>query len=145
MALATISVNVLPDEHLKISSVKKSNWLFPFTPIGKKAMNKPDTLDALDMICNFNKGELFLLKEIKDGMQRNHAVVLKKSNYALTDARKITKAINSFIKLGILKRVKREYYLVNPYFLVPNKDDQLMIKMTWDTTQPPVKKLKVIP
>lgn len=131
MALTTVSVNLNPDEFLEVSSRKQSPWLIPFTPIGKSSMRNRECIDALDVICTFNSKELFLLKLIKERIDVSNEVYLKKQTFTEGDSRKITSAMKSLINRGLVKRIKREHYMINPYFLVPPKDKQQVLLNQW--------------
>ena len=131
MNTTQVQINLNRDERLVLSKERKSKWLVPFTPIGKAIMQNPDSIDALELICSFNKGELALLKVLKDGLDRYHQVTIQKSNLSLGDNRKLTQAIKSFIKKGLLKRIRREVYMVNPFFLVPASNSQELLILEW--------------
>ena len=133
MAITTLTVNHDITEGIALTKYKKSQWLFPFTPIGKLSMRNPECIDALDIICNFTKHELTLLLKVKQEITPHHKVIIIKNNLTSKENRQLTSAIHLWIKKGILKREKKEHCLVNPYFLVYSKtDDQLLIKQEWD-------------
>ena len=134
MANTTLTVNHDSSENIVISKQQKSKWLFPFIPIGNSSMRNPECIDALDVICSFNKQELLLLSIIKNQITPEHKVIIVKGQFDSSDNRKITSAINSWIKRGILKRERKEHYMVSPYFLVPSKAiEQPTIKQEWDS------------
>lgn len=132
MAITELAVNISKDETLVIYKKDKTKYIVPFQPIGERNVKKPYSMNGLDIVCEFNKGELFLLKIVKDGMDQNHIVKIKKSDYSPTDQRKITQAIKSFMKKELIHRTKREHYFVNPWFLAPRSaEDQQKITTAW--------------
>lgn len=132
MSQTEIRINIPEDKVLSLSTSKKSKWLFPFTPVGKISMKNPNTLDALDIICKFNVGQLFLLKIIKDNIDKTNEVTISKSGMSLAVQRKVTSAMQSFIKMNLAVRIKREHYLINPYFLIPYVDYHQVILDKWE-------------
>ena len=132
MLQTEVRINIPEDKVLSLSTSRKSKWVFPFTPIGTISMKNPNTLDALDIICRFNTGQLFLLKLIKENISKTNEVTISKAKLSLTDQRKITSAMQSFIKMHLAVRLKREHYLVNPYFLIPYVDYHQVVLDAWE-------------
>ena len=133
MALTKLTVNHDNNEYLEVHRKKLSDWKIPFTPIGNKSMKNPECIDALDVICDFNSKELFLLKIIKDKINKDNELFLYKKSFDIGDNRKITTAMKSLINRGLVARIKREHYMVNPYFLVPKKEYQDLLLEKWHT------------
>lgn len=133
MHTSLINVKLKKGEDIVLSAQTKAKWLFPYKAIGSKSMKNKDTIDALDMICKFNKGELRLLKIIKDEINPNtNRLSIKRSGYGASDMQTISSAIRSCINKKILKRVSRELYIVNPYFITPDRDYQAPILDDWN-------------
>ena len=126
MSQSTIQVNLAPQDEVIIKTVKKSRWLFPFIPMGVKSMRNPNTIDGLDVIVLFSKPELALLKVVKDGINKDHTINIKRAS------KQEARAIASWIKKGLLFRLRRENYMVNPYFLTPPIDKHEDILETWN-------------
>lgn len=127
MITTELSVNHTSEEDVIIRKIKKDKWIFPFTPLGKKSMRDTNSLDAVDTITFFTKGELLLLREVKNNINKLHEVKLNSPD------RCIATAIRSWIKKGLIKRIKREHYIVNPYFITPSLEYQQTIKDKWLT------------
>jgi hypothetical protein len=132
MPITTLSVNLNPNEDLVVRTQEKSKWLIPFTPIGKHSMRNPDSIDALDVICKFNTRELYLLSEMRANLNPTYKFTIKRKDYSPTDYRRLTTAVRSFLTLGLIKRIKREQYMINPYFLVPSLDKQKDLIQEWE-------------
>lgn len=133
MAHTKVTVNLPKNIDLHLSTKAKAKWLFSFTPLGTKNMSKPDSLDSLDVICQFNKAELHLLKLIKDNINKHNIAVLKRSTLTKSDQRKLDTSLKAFTQKGLIKRIQKEHYLVNPYFLVPNLDYHQVVLDHWNT------------
>ena len=131
MPLTTLTVNLDPSEQITVSTKKKVKWLIPFRPIGRNDMNKPDSIDALAEICKFNTGELALLELIRNRINYTYIIDIKRKSFTPTEHRRIATAIRSYISKGLLKRVQRERYIVNPYFMVPPHDLQADLILEW--------------
>jgi hypothetical protein len=134
MTSTTFTVNHTAQEHVAVNVQSKASWLFPFRPLGKLPMHsKPDHVDALAEICKFSKAELFLLDIVREHLEPNNFIKITKAKYTQSVQQKVSLAISTWIKKGLIKRVKREQYLVNPYFLVPALDKQDLVKKHWET------------
>ena len=138
MANASININNIRKGDLVsfdvIKNKKKSYWVIPFRPVGKTSWDK-NSMNSLNIISKFSKAELFLLDVIQERIDVKAEVVIKKSDFSLHKQRVITSAIKSWTTKNLIKRTKREHYLVNPYFLVPDRDFQTSAKENWEAVK----------
>lgn len=133
MARTRVDVEHNDGEMVQTSVHKKLNWVFPFIPVGKKSMRNPKSLDALDIICEFDKSELFVLSQVKSKITQNHEVTLSRADFTSNEQRKLQKGIKSFLDKALMVRLKREHYAVNPYFLTPPIALHEKIKSSWES------------
>ena len=137
MPKESIDVNV-DDEDIEIHFRRKTKpakpkFLFYYRGIGIKDMKFPDSIDTLDEISKFTKPELVLLhitneKLIGDTLQ----MCIIKKDYPIKEQRQLTLAIKTWIKKGFLKRIRREHYMINPYFITPNVGRHEILMDTWN-------------
>ncbi len=137
MAITRVDVEHSAGDLVQTNIVKKQSWLFPFTPIGKRSMKNPESIDALDVICNFDKSELFVLSLVKARISPSHEVTLNRSSLSEGEQRKLQKGVKSFLDKTLMIRLKREHYMVNPYFLTPPLALQESIKAAWEAHEHP--------
>jgi len=116
-----------------IEPVNAPKWVFSFRPIGEKNMRKPDSLDALGFICKFTKGELFLLEIVKNRTKGDNTITVKTSSFSSGEKQKVATAIRSWIKKGLIKRIIKENYMINPHFIVPPKKFQEPALDQWNS------------
>jgi hypothetical protein len=88
-------------------------------------------LDALEYICEFKKHELFLLQQVYRHIDDNNRLTLRPKSYPSAEWAKLKRAIPLWKKRGLLISLKREYYIVNPWFLIPPKKEQLSAMDFW--------------
>ena len=125
------------DESVEVSftkktSPKKTKNIFYFKPIGIKFMTDPQSIDSLDTISMFNKGELKLLNIVnKEFIPKNLQIYIIKKKFTAPTQRILTSAINSWIKKGLLKRIQKEKYMISPYFFTPLPSEQGIIYDVW--------------
>ena len=117
MTKTVVTVNLEQNEELRVSKKKYNRkWLFPFQGMGKLSVKNIDTLDSLEIISHFTKGELTLLREVKNNIDHYHRVTLEHSS------RSLSTAIRQWLSKGLIKRIRREHYMVSPYFFTPAID-----------------------
>jgi len=90
-------------------------------------------VEALHEISKFTKAELFLLDEVNKKMVRGaNKVTITKADYSLPEQRKLTFAIKSWMTKGLMKRIRREEYMINPNFFTPPKNQHESFKNIWN-------------
>jgi len=117
-----------------ITGVQHANQqLFRFIKIGANNYMDKNSIDALLFISAFTKAELHLLQVANSNVTKTNRLIIRKSAYPLNEQRQLTFAVKCWLKKGLIKREKREHYIINPYFFVPDLDNQRAIKDTWNT------------
>ena len=107
--------------------------------VGNGTMNKHNiqAIDFIDAVMDMTKPEQFLIKEIKQGFYYDRD--LEGFTYITKiDSRLLTSTQKQYIVLGykllhnkgLVKRVKRGYYMINPNALVPSNYETA--KQDWD-------------
>lgn len=123
-------------EELIISSKQKSKSnLPPFQMVGRKYIkgNKTMGYDYTGVLLSLNKEEQWFYTLIRQhiNFRTNEAIILS-SSLTATEKVKASKAYKSLNSKGLLKKVKKENYLVNPDAVIypPNYEN---IKLLWDS------------
>jgi len=116
---------------VQITTIETQGWYINFRAFGAFNPSKPDSINAIDYISKFTKAELFLFYEVDRHTEENSTLTLRPKSYSPAEQAKLKKAIPLWIKKGLLVRIKREYYVVNPWFLVPPKKEQLDAINRW--------------
>jgi len=128
--LIPANIFVTEGRDLRISSVAPNKWCMHFRPFGVVNVRQPESLDAAEHISAFNKAELFLFLEVYKQTEENNNLTLRPKSYSPAELAKLRTAIPLWIEKGLLKRIKREYYMVNPWFLPP-RSEQLAEMDRW--------------
>ena len=117
-------------KQLNVSITDSKRWVINFVPLGSCNPRQPESLDAIDLICEFTTAESFLLKVVKQQKEDDNTLTIRRKSFSLSDQAKLKTAIPSWIKKGLLVRTKREYYMVNPWFWPP-RQEQLRVIDHW--------------
>ena len=137
MPKESIDVNV-DDEDIEIHFHRKKRppkpkFLFYYRGIGIKDMKKPDSIDTLNEISKFTKSELLLLNITNEKLEGDTLqMTIVKKDYSQADQQKLTLAIKSWIQKGFIKRIRREHYMINPYFITPNVGRHEILMDAWN-------------
>ncbi len=122
----------LPDDKVISYSIKdKKPWRMRFRPLGTINWNHTESIEALDYICDFNKGELALLRVVSKKIEQDYRFNLRLKDYPKPERARLKRAIPLWIEKGILLRIKHEFYMVNPWFLIPPKQEQVKAMDYW--------------
>jgi len=117
------TTDIEDDEIVQIKTYKRGSWIINFRPLGIVNSRQPESMDSFEYICEFTKGELFLLREVYRHTDKdNNCLTLRLKTYTSADQAKLKNVIPLWIKKGLLKRIKQEYYMVNPWFLPPREE-----------------------
>jgi len=119
------------DRVLKITTIESEGWYINFRAFGAYNSRKPESIDAVEYISEFTKAELFLFRTVCEHTAKNCTITLRPRSFSPAEQAKLKKAIPLWIKKRLLKRIKREYYVVNPWFLVPPKKEHLKVMRQW--------------
>ena len=124
-------IYVEDDEEIRITTYKSSGWIMHFRPLGVVNSSQPESINAVNYISEFTKAELFLFRVAFNHKDENNKLTLRLKSFSPAEQAKLKKAIQHWIKKGLLVRTKREYYMVNPWFLIPPKQEQVKAMDYW--------------
>lgn len=140
-----ISIDLTPeteDEVVEIRKTKKVRQPFPpYTMVGNgKTSKRGESMDLIDVCSQLNTAENNLLKFFRDCILENN--VLREDNPNVVKPRSyekfsdylrvaIKKNYKHLKEMGVLIRVHRGKYMVNPALFIPSKDF-VRIKGVWD-------------
>ena len=117
------SFEIGANEELVVTTNKRSPWIVPFKPFGATNPRLPESIDAVSYIAEFSKAELFLFQEVMCHKHNNNDVRIRKKAYATDAQAKLKKAIPIWKRKGLLIQYKREHYMINPWFVVPQQKE----------------------
>ena len=132
----TADIHVPNGKKASISLVDDKPWIIPFKPLGKRIDREPETIEAVEYISKFSKSELFLLQEVYRHVDDDCTLTLRPGTYSSADRAKLKRAIPLWKKKELLVSIKRERYMVNPWFLVPPKREQFRAVSHWRLANP---------
>jgi len=113
---------VKSDENLIITSEKKKTRkkLPPFfmggvermITVNGKQIKKGYPLQ--DTLLDFNAAERWFFKILKENITKNLKIHIANSRFTKVEQNKKSKAVKSLIAIGLIKKIKREWYMLNP-------------------------------
>jgi hypothetical protein len=109
------------DEKLEFTTSKRDRWLIPFLPIGREDSRYPESINAGDLISKFSKAEQFLYREVLRHKDERNNVRIRKKAYSTADQDRLKRAIPKWKEKNLFVSYKREHYMINPWFLVPQQ------------------------
>ena len=116
---------VVPDgKSIRVSTYNSNTWVMRFRALGIKNSRQPESIDAIEYICKFTKSELFLFREVYRHTEEDNSLTLRPKSYTPAEQAMLKIARPLWIKKKLLKRLKREYYIVSPWFLPPRQEQQ---------------------
>jgi hypothetical protein len=134
----TADIHVPIGKKANISLVDEKPWFIPFKPLGKRIDREPESIEAIEYISKFSKGELFLFQEVCKQVDDDCTLTLRPGTYSSADRAKLKRAIPLWKKKELLVSIKREHYMVNPWFLVPPKHKQFKAMTLWRLRNPQI-------
>lgn len=124
------------DTEITFTASKRASWYMHFRAFGAFNSKDPESMNSVNHIAEFSKAELFLYREVCGRTGENSRLTLRPKSYTPAEQAKLKKATPLWIKKGLLKRIKREYYMVNPWFLIPPKQEQVKAMDYWRALKP---------
>ena len=131
------TITMETDEEVTVTARKQKYDYPPFIMVGNGEQNKNgQSIDIVDTLCTFSKPEQMAFKKIseqleclKDSRKKHNACVVK--NKDLGKAQQNFKTgVSSLINKGLVKRIKREHYLINPDLIITK--NYLEDKIEWN-------------
>ena len=117
-------------------SLKGKNTSPPFSMVGNGNKNKNgESLPLIETLCEFSKAEQFAflkvietLKCIGDSRKKHNVCPVFMKDMRSAEQQKFKSGITDLINKGIVKRSKKEHYMVNPNLIISTsyEDDMTM-------------------
>ncbi len=124
------------DDDLILSRRTKPTEIVPaYTCIGGNMVYKtketsyPDLFEVLKNLSPSGTWFFWTLTEKRD-LKTNIAVY---DAVSPTEAQKITRAYKELFSLDIVKRIKKQHYLINPKVMLPEKGEYVNVKNHWNS------------
>lgn len=137
MVITNVPFMLEKGREMRIDSVYKNTSNLRWRPCGQYISKNPRSMDALDIITYFSKQEDILLRAVNKQMDKNNRWVSNRAEMNQTDKIRIATGIRSWIKKGLMIRLKREEYFINPHFISPLEFDQFRrIEEEWNSLNP---------
>ena len=118
-----IVVYINPGEQVGVQEVQKKVNKPNYFMIGNGTMNKHKIygIDLLRELANSTKAEQFLLLAIKDGItfENEYSPIVKVIPETETQRQYIKLGYKSLLARGLVVRVKKAHYMINPNALIP--------------------------
>lgn len=128
----TANVQISADEQVTINIRPKERYTIMFNRIGSITPRQSDSIDGDLAYTRSTKQELFFLEIARSLMDsETNTFRIHMSAYSTTDKARIKLGANKLIKRNLLVRLKREYYMINPWFFVPLVKHQSDILSQW--------------
>ena len=118
-----IVVYINPGEQVGVQEVQKKVNKPNYFMIGNGTMNRHKIygIDLLRELANSTKAEQFLLLSIKDGIifENGYSPIVKVTGSNKYEQNMITEGYKSLLTRGLVVRVKKAHYMINPNALIP--------------------------
>ena len=124
-------VNVKDGDSLEIvhHKAQKEKYI-PFRMVGSLGYSQikgATTMDSIKLMMDFNANEAWLMNQIKDlGEGTTLVAVIRGKTLTPVEKKKLSLAYKTLRQKDIIRRVKREYYMVNPMFWVPRTNREAL-------------------
>ena len=124
-----VTVYISPDESVNVAKRRaiKPNYFM----VGNGTMNKQKVygIDLLRELADSTKAEQFLLLAIKDGIcyDNGYSPIVKVVPETDTQRQYIKLGYKSLLARGLVVRVKKSHYMINPNALIPIDYEQAMV------------------
>lgn len=133
----TLNIGLSSERELVLSDRLKSDNKakephIPFVMLGKSGYTNikgVTTMSADILLTEFNKQEAWLYKLIRRRIDYTTLIVtIRGADLDQSEKRKLLAAYKTLREKDIIRRVKREYYMVNPMFLVPSVNRDALVR-----------------
>lgn len=114
---------IMIDANEEVTVTRKAKYSYPpFSMVGNGNKNQYGTsLNLIEVLCEFSKAEQFAflkvvetLKCLGDSREKHNVCPVVMKDLSSADQQKFKSGITDLIKKGIVKRSKKEHYVVNP-------------------------------
>ena len=122
--MTKIIVDMAMGEEALISTQRKRNYKIPpFQCIGASGMSKFKIkgLDLPPIVKNLSKpANHFFWQAVEDKSSETNEVVIRGKSLSKSQKNQLSRVYAELHKANLIKRVKREHYMVNPKAALPN-------------------------
>lgn len=133
MSSKDIAVNIAADEEVVVRTRKKRLSPLRWQAFGVGHKDNKEAISIWKVVGEFSKFESFLFSELGDKLDWSNKVILDLNDYNKSEARAIGNASRTWIKKNLLKKMKPNHYMVNPWFITPKAfDKHLEIISEWE-------------
>ncbi len=127
------NLTIASNEELNITRKTKGRCEINFNLIGKGDHRKPDSINGRTAYTQSTKSELFVLELVDKYMcTSTNTVTIRLKDFNKAEKERIKTGTRKLIDRGLLFRIKREYYMVSPWFFVPQRIDQPEALLRWN-------------
>lgn len=128
-----IDLKLASSEEVYITTKSKGRCEIKFNLIGKVDYRSPDSIDGRKAYTQSTKSELFVLELVDKYMcTSTNTVTIRLKEFNKSEKDRIKTGTRKLIDRGLLFRIKREYYMVSPWFFVPQRTDQPEALLRWN-------------
>lgn len=126
-----VLVYISPGENVTVDETPKRINKPNYFMVGNGTMNKHKIygIDLLRELADSTKAEQFLLLSIKDGItyDNGYSPIVKVVGSTKYEQNMITEGYKSLLARGLVVRVKKSHYMINPNALIPIDYEQAMV------------------
>jgi len=119
------NLTISSDEELTVTRRPKEKYLIGFNFVGRVDGRKPESVDGRKAYTQSTKSELFVLELVDRLMDKaTNTVKISLKDFNKTEKERIKTGTRKLADRSLLIRTKRQHYMVNPWFFVPQRNDQ---------------------
>lgn len=136
MPIIPTSTSLAQDEELHLSTRRiHKHRIPPFLPIGQAGMSKYKIagLDTGNILKDLSTAAtwLFWTLESKRNKATNETILLSKF-LSKTEQNRVAKGYKELHQKGVIKRIKREHYIINPKAVLPSFEFYEDVWASWE-------------
>ena len=133
MANFETDLKIASNEEVTITCKPKGRYEIKFDLIGKVDHRNSDSIDGRMSYTQSSKSELFVLELVDKCMCKStNSVRIPMKDFNKSEKERIKTGTHKLIDRGLLFRIKREHYMVSPWFFVPQRTDQPEALLHWN-------------
>ncbi len=127
------NITIGSDEELYITRKYKGRCEIKFNLIGKVDHRNSDSIDGRMAYTQSTKSELFVLELVDERMcKSSNRITILMKGFNKSEKERIKTGTRKLIQRGLLIRIKKEHYMVSPWFFVPQRTDQSEALHQWN-------------
>lgn len=135
--MSVIVTQLRAGEEMTISTSRKrtKHKIPPYIPLGKAGMSKfkVEGMDVVSIFIGLSPGATRLWwTMVKEIDWETNMVVIRSAELSKNEQNKLSKAYGELNKVGLVKRVKREHYLINPAAVLPQFSQYELVALKYN-------------